>query len=156
MCYCVSVCVHACSLFAQVSGHITALEALEVIEALGQPLGGFTVSSAAIGQSVGAAALQTLQTAQITLLWVRQHVCEVGIAGEENIRTKTDTNTHKQVPRLMNGTHVHRYTHLKQDRENWAAEHKTQLHKHMFTYAQTKLKWCLNDLLWHWPSFSVT
>ncbi len=124
---CVYMCVAACSLLAQVSGHITALEALEVIETLGQPLGGLTVGSAAIGQSVGAAALQTLQTAQITLLRVRQHVCEVGIAGgEENTRTHihtykhTHTHTHTQVPRLMNGTHVRRYapTHLKLDRGN--------------------------------------
>lgn len=61
------VCVCVCSLLAQVSGHITAFEALEVIQALGQPLGGLAVGSAAIGQSVCAAALQTLQTAQITI-----------------------------------------------------------------------------------------
>lgn len=84
----------SCSLLAQVSGHVAALEALEVIETLGQPLGGLTVGSAAIGQSVGAAALQALQTAQITLLRIRQHVCEVGIAGgEENIRTHIQTHT---------------------------------------------------------------
>lgn len=58
----------ACSLLAQVSGHITAFEALQVIEALGQPFGSLRVGPAAIGQSVGAAALQMLQTAQIALL----------------------------------------------------------------------------------------
>lgn len=66
MCHC--VCVYVRSLLAQVSGHITAFEALKVIEAFGQPLGGLTVGSAAIGQSVSAAALQTLQTAQIALV----------------------------------------------------------------------------------------
>lgn len=145
---CASVC--ACSLLAQVSGHITAFEALEVIEALGQPLGGLTVGSAAIGQSVGAATLQTLQTAQIALVWVRQHVCEVGIAGEENIHTHT--KTHMQVDRLMKGTHVHCYmpTHLKWDRANRTDEQKTQLHKHMFAYTQTKsqmrFKWLVMPL----------
>lgn len=116
MCAHVLLCVRACSLLAQVSGYVAAFEALEVIEALGQPLGGLAVGSAAIGQSVGAAALQTLQTAQITLLRVRQHVCEVGIAGGENIHTQTQHT--KQVPRLMNGTHVRRYTptRLKLDR----------------------------------------
>lgn len=72
------------------SGHIAAFEALEVIQALGQPLGGLTVCSAAIGQSVRAAALQVLQTAEITVFGVRKHVCEVGITrGEENIHTNT-------------------------------------------------------------------
>lgn len=56
------------SLLAQVSGHVTAFEALQVIEALGQSLGRLAVGSAAVGQGVGAAALQTLRTAQITLL----------------------------------------------------------------------------------------
>lgn len=78
------------SLLAQVSGHITAFEALEVIQALGQPLGGLTVGSAAVGQSVRAAALQALQTAEIAVFRVRQRVCEVGITrGEENIGTDT-------------------------------------------------------------------
>lgn len=65
---CVCACVnslYACSLLAQVSGHIAAFEALEVIEALGQPLRSLTVSSAAIGQSIRA---PVFQTAQITLL----------------------------------------------------------------------------------------
>lgn len=65
---CITVCVCVCSLLAQVPGHITAFKALEVKETLGQPLGGLRVSSAAIGQSVSAATLQTLQTAQIALL----------------------------------------------------------------------------------------
>lgn len=80
------------SLLAQVSGHVAALEALEVVEALGQPFGGLTVSSAAIGQSVCASTLQTLQTAQITALRVRQDVCEVGIT-EDSIRTCTHKQT---------------------------------------------------------------
>lgn len=72
--------------------------------------------------------------------------------------TQTYTHTHKQVPRLMNGTHVCSYkpTHLKLDGENWTAEHKTQLPKHMFIYTQTNVKWGLNDLFWHWPTFTVT
>ena len=60
MCTQMLLCVCLCSLLSQVSGHITAFETLEVIEALGQPLGGLVVGSAAIGQSVGAAALQSL------------------------------------------------------------------------------------------------
>lgn len=57
----------ASSLLAQVSGHVAAFEAFKVIEALGQPLGSLAVGSASIGQSVGAAAFQTLQTAQIAV-----------------------------------------------------------------------------------------
>lgn len=67
--YCVVVVVvTVCSLLAQVSGNITAFEALEVKETLRQPLGGLRVGSAAVGQSVSAAMLQTIQAAQITLL----------------------------------------------------------------------------------------
>lgn len=90
------------SLLAQVSGHVAALEAFEVIKPFGESFGGLAVRSAAVGQSVGAPALQRLQTAQITLLRVRQHVCEVGIAARgtyahertqtttEELRMKTD------------------------------------------------------------------
>ncbi|TNN65554.1 hypothetical protein EYF80_024232 [Liparis tanakae] len=60
----------------EVSGHVAALEALEVIEALGEPLGGPKVGSAAIGQRVGAAALQALLAAQIALL----RVCKVALS----------------------------------------------------------------------------
>ena len=68
LCACVTMCVSVYSLLAQVFSHITTFEALKVIQALGQPFGSLTVSSAAIGQSVSAPARQTLQTAQITLL----------------------------------------------------------------------------------------
>lgn len=60
--------VTVCSLLAQVFSYITTFEAFKVIEALGQPFGGLTVNSAAIGQGVSAPARQMLQTAQITLL----------------------------------------------------------------------------------------
>lgn len=78
------------SLLAQVSGHVAAFEAFQVIETLGQPLGSLHVSSASVGQGVGAAAFQRLQTAQITVFWIRQHVCEAGIAarGEGGTRTR--------------------------------------------------------------------
>lgn len=62
------------------SGHVAAFEAFEVIETLGQPLGSLQVGSASVGQRVGAAAFQALRTAQITVFWIRQHVCEAGIA----------------------------------------------------------------------------
>lgn len=82
-------CVCVFSLLSQVSGHIAALEAIEVIEALGQPLRSLAVDPAAVGQRVGAAALQTLQAAQITVFWVIQHICEVGVTGRERTCAQT-------------------------------------------------------------------
>lgn len=129
MCRGVTECV--CSLLAQVSGHIAAFEALEEIQVLGQPLGGLTVGSAAIGQSVRAAALQALQTAEITVFRVGQHVCEVGIArGEEDTRTNAQAGA--QVNEWNTSIVVRSLT------QNETEE--TQLHKHMFAFTQTKVK----------------
>lgn len=99
---CDAECVR--SLLAQVSGHVAAFEAFEVIETLGQPLGSLRVGSATVGQGVGAAAFQRLQTAQITVFWIRQHVCEAGIAARGGGR---GARVHTQVHRLIKQTHAH-------------------------------------------------
>lgn len=157
VCACVN-CLYACSLLAQVSGHIAAFEALEVIEALGKPLRSLTVSSAAIGQSIRA---PVFQTAQITLIWVRQPVCEVGIAEEENTHThvKTNTQSHTQAGTQgneWNACPLWTPTHSQLNRKSSTVKHKTQLHKHMLTYTEKQVKWGSNDLLWQWPTFTVT
>lgn len=157
VCACVN-CLYACSLLAQVSGHIAAFEALEVIEALGKPLRSLTVSSAAIGQSIRA---PVFQTAQITLIWVRQPVCEVGIAEEENTHThvKTNTQSHTQAGTQgneWNACPLWTPTHSQLNRKSSTVKHKTQLHKHMLTCTEKQVKWGSNDLLWQWPTFTVT
>lgn len=137
----------ASSLLAQVSGHITAFEAFKVIEALGQPLGSLAVRSASIGQSVGAATFQTLQTAQITVFWIRQHVCEAGItAREEDMRTHAcaqvnETNTYP----------LFKPDHLEKDGRNDNFRNICSS-----TTMQTKVKGGLDDFIWYWPSFHLT
>lgn len=85
------------------SGHVAAFEAFKVIETLGQPLGSLQVSSASIGQRVGAAAFQPLQTAQIAVFRIRQHVCEAGIAargGDTRTRAGAQVNEANTCPLL--------------------------------------------------------
>lgn len=53
------------SLLAQLPSHITALEALKVVEAAGQPASGFADPLAPIGQWICATRLQSLGAAQL-------------------------------------------------------------------------------------------
>lgn len=53
------------SLFAQLPSYVTALEALEVVEAAGQPASGLADPLAPIGQGICAARLQPLGAAQL-------------------------------------------------------------------------------------------
>lgn len=53
------------SLLAQLPGDVTALEALEVVEAASQPAGSLTDPLAPVGQRVCAARLQPLRAAQL-------------------------------------------------------------------------------------------
>lgn len=69
---------HKRSLLAQVSCHVTALEALQIEEPLGQSFGSICVDAAAVGESIRAAPLQRVHAAQLRVR-VAQHICEVGI-----------------------------------------------------------------------------
>ncbi len=58
------------------SCHVTALEALQKEEPLGQSFGSICVDAAAVGESIRAAPLQRVHAAQLR---VAQRICEVGI-----------------------------------------------------------------------------
>lgn len=68
--------------------HVTASEALQVEQTLGQAFRGVAVGTATVGQGFRAASLQLLQTAQLR---VREHVSDVGI---------TEEDTHRDIQRL--------------------------------------------------------
>lgn len=79
--------IHKHSLLAQVSCHVTALEALQIEQSLGQSFGSICVNAAAISESICAAPFQRVHAAQLRVR-VAQHICEVGITVETNMKRK--------------------------------------------------------------------
>lgn len=66
------------SLLAQVPCHITALEALQVIQSFGQPFCGISIGTATVGECIRAPTGKLLQTAKFRVR-VRKHICQAGI-----------------------------------------------------------------------------
>ncbi len=91
--YTVRSFTHKRSLLAQVSCHVTALEALQIEEPLSQSFGSICVDAAAVGESIRAAPLQRVHAVQLRVR-VAQHICEVGITrlAETNKEKKKNIN----------------------------------------------------------------